>query len=857
MVSFFYYITNNLILSLIYSIIFILLVIFDFYILKRTKKNKCNFVISTAIAFVAGVVSGILGFTGTIAIGVCTVIGYVGALCIYGGMALSAANKANSGVSSSPTYSNGVQQTQTNQDLPIPLLYGKVKLAGNRIWQDDDGTKTVKRIVGFAEGEITEYTDIRLNDIESSTISGISINKYYGTGDQTVDSIVGGSSLDDRIEKVGTLKNVAYLAVSVPRSEDIDINYNLTTIVKGRKIRVYSSVNSYSVEYSENPAWVMFDFLTSYNGLGLALNNNGTINEQALAKLFDIESFIESAAFCDEQITYTDNEGNTKTTPRFTFNMIFDSQTSARDLIDEIYRSCRGGLFTKDGKLQFKIDKAEEVSKVFTVDDIVKGSETFQTIPSEEHYDILKVVYISPDHEWQKVEAFAEIPEYRDGAPIEHSINCYSVTNFQQASRLAWYYVNSKILCPYFGSFKTDYRAYDLEVGDVIEINSLLMGLAAYKVKVTSVVDDGAGTFTVNWRTYDAGLYDDTLGSKEPKVLVSSLKDSYGYPDTPAAFNIVQNQKLAEFAWTPVSGVGITYEIRQGESWENSRVVVSNLTGTNYTINLTSKGILKYWIKSKNQYNYSQNAASDILSVQYIPELNEVVTSKIFENAQGTHENTKIYRQKLKLQPTIKWQDNGDKWESTGARYYADSNGKWATTVKTSGVYTSQVFDLGASLNNIISFDYNLYSTDESQTITIEWRYSVDNSTWTDWVIGTTGAYQFRYYQVRVTLTNPNAGMMHVSDLVMTVDVPDRTEEYTNREITTASDGITINYATDEESKIAADFIKETPHVLVTPYATNAYPNVEESEQGHCIVKLYQNDGTPTTGSVNITVSGY
>lgn len=245
----------------------------------------------------------------------------------------------------------------------------------------------------------------------------------------------------------------------------------------------------------------MFDFLTSYNGLGLALNNDGTINETALLKLFDIESFIESAAFCDEQITYTDNEGNTKTTPRFTFNMIFDSQTSARDLIDEIYRSCRGGLFTKDGKLQFKIDKAEEVSKVFTIDDIVKGSETFQTIPSEEHYDILKVVYISPEHEWQKVEAFAEIPEYRDGAPIEHSINCYSVTNFQQASRLAWYYVNSKILCPYFGSFKTDYRAYDLEVGDVIEINSLLMGLAAYKVKVTSVVDDGAGTFTVNWRT--------------------------------------------------------------------------------------------------------------------------------------------------------------------------------------------------------------------------------------------------------------------------------------------------------------------------------------------------------------------
>ena len=200
------------------------------------------------------------------------------------------------------------------------------------------------------------------------------------------------------------MRNLAYLAVSVPRRNDIDVNYNLTSIVKGRKIRVYSSPNptSYSIMYSENPAWVMFDFLTSYNGLGLCLKNDGTIDNNAVMELFDLESFIEAAAFCDEELEYTANDGSIKKSPRFTFNMIFDSQTSARDLIDEIYRCCRGGLFTKNGKLQFKIDKAEEVSKVFTAEDIVKGSEECSAVPSEEHYDILKLVYISPDHEWQR-----------------------------------------------------------------------------------------------------------------------------------------------------------------------------------------------------------------------------------------------------------------------------------------------------------------------------------------------------------------------------------------------------------------------------------------------------------------------
>lgn len=785
------------------------------------------------------------------------------ALTIFGGMALSLAlsKKAMGGGgdygATSPTYANGTIQTQTNQDLPIPLLYGTCKLAGNRIWQDDDGSKTVKRIVGFAEGEIQDFTDIRLNDIESNTIKGIKINKYLGTANQLVDDIIGGKNQEERVEKIGSLKNVAYLSVSVPRSDDIDINYNLTSIVKGRRIRVYTSPTSYTIQYSENPAWVMFDFLTSYNGLGLALNNDGTINENIVANLFDLESFIESAAFCDEEIPYTGNDGIVKYSPRFTFNMIFDSQTSARDLIDEIYRSCRGGLFTKDGKLQFKIDKAEPVSKVFTAEDIVKGSETYQTIPSEEHYDILKLVYISPDHEWQKVEAFAEIPAYRDGAPIEHSVNCYSITNFQQASRLAWYYVNSKILCPYFGSFKTDYRAYDLEVGDVIKFDSLLMGLDGYLAKVTSVTDDGAGTYTVNWRTYDERLYSDELGSKEPRVLVSNLTDIYTAPGDIDSFNVVQNQKLAEFAWTPVEGVGITYEIRKGETWETSKTIATNISGTSYTMSLNAKGILKFWIKARNQYNYSINAKSDILNVQYIPELNEVVTCNILENPIGTFENTKLYNGRLKLKSSIKWQKLSELWKKEGGRYYSDANNKWGTTTVNTGAYTSQIFDVGASLNNIVSFDYVLYATDAAQSVIIEWRYSEDGIEWSDWLIGATGAYQFQYYQVKVTFNNPNGAMMWLSDLSMAIDVPDRVEEYTNRIIENAEDGITIYYATDPESKQATDFIKPKPHVLVTPYATNAYPNVIKSEREYCVIKLYTNEGIETTGAVNISVSGY
>lgn len=782
-----------------------------------------------------------------------TTLGYVGATIIFGGVALSVSlvstKRGGSYGDNSATYGNAVLQTQTNQDLPIPLLYGTVKLAGNRIWQDEDGSKTIKRIVGFAEGEITDFTDIKLNDIESGKISGIKINKYLGTSTQAVDSIVGGNNQTERAEKVGSLKNVAYLAVAVPRSDKIDINYNLTTVVKGRKIRVYTSAlsSSYTIEYSENPAWVMLDFLTSYNGLGLALNNDGTISDRIISELFDIESFIEAAAFCDEKIPYTNSKGETEYSPRFTFNMIFDSQTSARDLIDEIYRSCRGGLFTKNGKLQFKIDKAEPVSKVFTADDIVKGSENFQTIPSEEHYDILKLVYVSPDHEWQKVEAFAEISEYRDGAPIEHSVNCYSITNFQQASRLAWYYVNSKILCPYFGSFKTDYRAYDLEVGDVIQFDSLLMGLKGYKAKVISVIDDGAGTFTINWRNYDERLYSDELGSKEPRVLVSNLSDVVVIPDDVRNFNVVQSNNYFNFVWQLNSNTQDVYEIRYGDNWENGNVLAKNLETNSFSWQIPTDGLFRFWIKAFNGYNYSKNPTLDIYSVDSLPKVNEIIKFNLFDDLRGTYTDTYYYKRfrAIKIKSHVKWHTlEGQKWENN---LYYSTYGKWGAGVVEQAYYTSQVYDVGAVLSSIVAVNLSYTCDDESQTIIPEWRYSKDGTNWSDWKVCNIGEYEFRYYQFRAVFHAYNGVQMFLKSFAVSVDVPDKEIE------------MDVEIPESGELKIDYNFINIPSIIGTVNDDIEAYVVVQSSTKTNksAVIQAYKNDGTKTGAKVNLRLKGY
>lgn len=709
---------------------------------------------------------------------------------MFGGIALSSSFAKKTGLSNSPTYAQAILQTQTNPDLPVPLLYGTVKLAGNRIWQSDPSDNQIKRIVAFTEGEITDFTDIKLNDISVGNIAGNKVEKFYGTNSQGLPSMV-------TLDKVGSLRNIAYLAITCNKTDKIDINYNLTCIVKGRKIRVYTTPTQYEIKYSENPAWVMFDFLTSYNGLGIALDNQCNVNDDLVAELFDLQSFIESAAFCDEEI-----ETNGVKTPRFTFNMIFDSQTSARDLIDEVNRNCRGGLFTRNGKLQFKIDKPEPVSQIFTKQDIVKGSETFQLIPAEENYEILRCSYVSPEHEWQKVEAFAELPTYRYGAPVEHSVNIYSCTNFQQASRLAWYYVNSKRLCPYFGSFQTDYRAYSLEVGDVIQFDSLLMGLNDYKVKITSVNDDGSGTFTVNWRNYDERLYNDTLGSQEPHVLVSDLSDIASYPDDVQNFNVIQSGTNFSFTWQYNQNLDDVYEIRMGESWETGRVIGKMLRVNDFKYTIPSKGLYKFWIKAFNNYNYSKNPTLDIINIDSIPNIDEIISFDLIKTATGKFYNTYKYQDTIKLVPlvyesktfnilnnmkgefyqtkayqdTLKFEPLSNmQWETTdnswGEDTYYQENGIWGAETYKNGSYESPVYDLEALADNFTTLNIDYFTLDENALISVKWRYSSDNQKWSEWEELKDSYYKYRYFQIKIEINSNSQVIINKCEVLSEIKI--------------------------------------------------------------------------------------
>jgi len=265
--------------------------------------------IGVAIAGAAGATLGTAAFSAIVG---STVIGGWAAIAtglVFGGIALSKSASGSfdyqSPVSSSPTYGSGVIQTQTNNNLPIPLIYGYVKCAGNRLWQNDSGESKIKRLVSFGWGEIGGYSDIKLNDIAYND-SGINatITQYTGTSSQVISSLIPGSTNAERAQVVGGLKNIAYLAIEVSKSDKVNENYNLTAVVQGLKVKQYTDEDTFTTSFSNNTAWCLLDLLTNYNGLRLGRDSNNTFDNDLLKEIVDIQSFIDAADYCDDLVGY-------------------------------------------------------------------------------------------------------------------------------------------------------------------------------------------------------------------------------------------------------------------------------------------------------------------------------------------------------------------------------------------------------------------------------------------------------------------------------------------------------------------------------------------------------------------------
>jgi hypothetical protein len=585
----------------------------------------------------------------------------------------------------SPTYS-GSLRTAISNTLPIPLVYGTVKSAGNMIWSKINDDKTWQyKLVSFGDGPIQGFSDVRINDVPidgnvtALTIwnnvypdSCVSIDKnniitlhangtdiqvegaipdhddgegngtggneksfedvgaeiesygggweveipgntfdaanlipivakscynspvslqvtktsdmikgawwrgHVGDGSEAIDAIISGQTttkvwvtvadngkngnpttyagyktvkvMGDPVVQaceVGGLKWEAYIAVGVEATNMISDSYNVTAIVQGRLVRVYTSPTAYTIRWSNNPAWCIADFLTCDNGCGLDWSQ------------LDIQSFIDAATYCDE-LVYNAG-GSTTKSKRYTLNYVLDSKKSRLDWITDMMRACCSYPTYQNGLYGMCIEK-EVIGSAQSYDPDCMDELQLWWSPIEEVPDKVHVIYVDPKYEWAQIAAQAESKTWLREFPFIKEVEIFGVTNFSQASRLAWFYLNQANTCTMYCKFKTDRRALSRAIGDVIDITDYICQFTNKLFRIMQMSEADDDMIEVTCREYNGSLYTDEYGSVPTSVNYATLSNPFGTIPEVTNINSTQDYYVQKDG-TIISNVNLFYSL--------------------------------------------------------------------------------------------------------------------------------------------------------------------------------------------------------------------------------------------------------------------------------------------------------
>lgn len=272
------------------------------------------------------------------------------------------------------------------------------------------------------------------------------------------------------------------------------------------------------------------------------------------------------------------------------------------------------------------MDKAEAVSQIFTV----AADEEIELYWQDLNDDIerLYLKYIDPDYEWQSVAAPAAMSTFRrPTSPVDKTIEINGVTNFPQASELAWFYLNQAQTCPGWIRYKTNRKALNRTVGDVVGVFDPITQLKEpdleYKrYRIMSMTEQQGSGIELVMREYNPNLYGDTRGSVAPIVSISRLNDPAVETGTVLNFSALQSGRIAMLSWDALEEA-TCYEVRQGSSWDTAKVIAATFTGTEITVADLSPGSYTFQIKAIGRWGkYGQFSAATVTMDQYVPNAN-------------------------------------------------------------------------------------------------------------------------------------------------------------------------------------------------------------------------------------------
>lgn len=377
--------------------------------------------------------------TALVGLGLSTVVaGAVANIAI--GVALTSIGQLVTGAfggNSRPQTSTPQAQATLNQSTgPRIRGYGRAKMGGTRAFWDSSGGSLYQVIMAH-HGQIDAFEQFYIGDravtggagdVVTSPFSGyVRIVAHDGAPSQAADADMV-AAWPGLWTSAHRLRGIAYWFVrfNSPAAEDYQAvfpeGYNTPVRCVCRLSRVYDP-RSGLTEWSDNAGLCILDYLTHPDGYNRSIDD------------IDIDSFIEFADLCDEPVPLA--AGGTE--PRYRLWGVYGLTDDPQDVLAKMRATCDAEFYqTPEGKIAIRGGKWDAPTVTIRDSDILghsleQGNNRFAA------FNELKILYTSPQHDYQTMEAtsWESLADQADRGVLSASLNLDMVPSPSQARRLA------------------------------------------------------------------------------------------------------------------------------------------------------------------------------------------------------------------------------------------------------------------------------------------------------------------------------------------------------------------------------------------------------------------------------------
>lgn len=263
---------------------------------------------------------------------------------------------------------------------------------------------------------------------------------------------------------------LAYVQFKALACDNLSGSLNFSCTMQGKFVRVWDGTN-WGIQYSNNPAWVLYDILTQPVLTGsspfapgatppaspLTVSRYDGIDPSRI----DTAKFLELAEYCDEAV-YNGQK-------RATFNGGFDTESTLWETVLRVCEVARCVPVWNGTRMTLAIDKPGNAVQLFTVGNIGADSYKETFLPLADRATEIEINYRDAGQNYDRTTLTIFDPAYRTTSN-KVSLDLVGITNAAEAWRAGMFRLNQNRLLTRTVEFSADIDAIACTIGDLVHV---------------------------------------------------------------------------------------------------------------------------------------------------------------------------------------------------------------------------------------------------------------------------------------------------------------------------------------------------------------------------------------------------